>query len=104
MKRKITIFLIVFVTFGFFASTSTSEFSVDKAKRMDETLKRIAKRKRNTPFLRKITFPQASLNSYLNIFYTKRYAPEVKYIKLKLEKNNFAAGLKGNETFYHSLY
>ena len=93
MKRKITIFLIVFVTFGFFASTSTSEFSVDKAKRMDETLKRIAKRKRNTPFLRKITFPQASLNSYLNIFYTKRYAPEVKYIKLKLEKNNFANGI-----------
>jgi hypothetical protein len=95
MRRKIKIFLIMFVSFIFLASTSTltSEFSVDKAKRVDEILKRIAKRKRNTPFLRKITFSQASLNSYLNIFYTKRYAPEVKYIKLKLEKNNFASGI-----------
>ncbi len=93
MKRTITIFLIVLVTFGLLASTSTSEFSVDKAKRVDQTLKRIAKRNRNTPFLRKITFSQDALNSYLNIFYTKRYAPEVKYIKLNLEKNNFASGV-----------
>jgi len=93
MKRTITIFLIVLVSFGLLASTSTSEFSVDKAKRVDQTLKRIAKRNRNTPFLRKITFSQDALNSYLNIFYTKRYAPEVKYIKLKLEKNNFASGV-----------
>lgn len=102
MKRKITTFLIVFVSFGFFASTSTSEFSLDKAKRVDLVLKKIAKRKRNAPFLRKISFSQDSLNSYLNVFYTKRYAPEVKYIKLKLEKNNFASGtmkikLKGNK-------
>jgi hypothetical protein len=73
-------------------SAVTNEFSVDKAKRVDQTLKRIAKFKRKTPFLRKVSFSQDALNAYLNIFYTRRYAPEVKYIKIKLQKDNHASG------------
>ncbi len=68
---------------------SNSEFSVEKAKKVNHVLTRIAKTRRKTPFLRKVTFTQAELNSYLNLFYTKRYAPEVKLVKLKLGKKNF---------------
>lgn len=91
MKRKII--NIVIVLFSFVILAATSEFSVDKAKRVDQTLKRIAKKKKHSPFLRKISFSQDSLNSYLNIFYLKKYAPEVKLIKIKLEKNNQASGI-----------
>ena len=72
---------------------STPEFSVDQAKRVDMTLKQIAQKKRTTPFLRKITFSQDELNSYLNIVYAKDYAPELKYINLKLDKNNSIDGV-----------
>lgn len=78
--------------FPFVMSAVTDEFSMEKAQRVDQTLKRIAKRNRKTPFLRKISFSQDALNAYLNIFYTRRYAPEVKYIKIKLEKDNNASG------------
>jgi hypothetical protein len=72
---------------------ATDDFSLDQAKRVDKVLKQIAKKKRQTPFLRKITFSQDELNSYLNLIYTKYYAPEVKYINLKLDKNNNADGV-----------
>ncbi|MCP5107258.1 MAG: hypothetical protein GY950_27980 [bacterium] len=90
MKRITTIFIILLVSFSFLAAST--EFSVDKAKRVEKTLKHIAKKRRKSPYLRKITFTQEELNSYLNIFYTKRYAPEVKLIKLKLDKDNHASG------------
>lgn len=93
MKRKITTFLIVLVSFVFLGALSEkSEFSVDKAKKVEMVLKRIAKKKRKSPYLRKISFTQEELNSYLNIFYAKKYAPEVKYIKLKLERKNHVSG------------
>jgi hypothetical protein len=69
----------------FILSGATSEFSADQAKRVDVVLKRIAQKKR-------LTFSQDELNSYLNLVYAKYYAPEVKYIKLKLGKNNSADG------------
>lgn len=76
----------------FILSGDTSEFSMDQAKRVDGILKRIAEKKRQTPFLRKVTFSQDELNSYLNLIYAKNYAPEVKYIKLKLDKDNYTEG------------
>jgi len=90
MTRKIVVLIIAVVSFVFLGAST--EFSVDKGKRVDLTLKRIAKNRKRTPFLRKVSFSQEELNSYLNLFYTKRYAPEVKYIKIKLDKNNYADG------------
>jgi hypothetical protein len=90
MKRILTVLLIAMVSFVFTAAST--EFSLEKAKRVDQTLKRIAQKKRRTPFLRKISFSQEELNAYLNLFYTKRYAPEVKFIKINLAKNNYADG------------
>lgn len=90
MMKKISVLIIAVISFVFLGATT--EFSIDKGKRVDLTLKRIAKKRRRAPFLRKVSFTQEELNSYLNLFYTKRYAPEVKYIKIKLDKNNFADG------------
>ena len=42
--------------------------------------------------MKKVTFTQSELNSYLNIVYIKRYTPEVKFIKLKLENKNYVSG------------
>lgn len=91
MKRKIITFLLILVPFIFWGAAP--EFSVDQANRVDLALKQIAKKKRVTPFLRKISFSQDELNSYLNIIYAKHYAPEVKYINLKLNKNNSVDGV-----------
>jgi len=70
----------------------TDDYSMEKAKRLDDTLKRLGKEKRQGVFLKKITFSQDELNSYLNLIYVKRYTPEVKYVKLNLEKNNIVSG------------
>jgi hypothetical protein len=91
MKRKITLISIFIVLCGWFVFSST-EFSWEKAKRVDETLKRVAKYKKPRVFLKKLTFSQGELNSYLNLIYRKKYTPEVKYIKLKLEKENHVSG------------
>ena len=42
--------------------------------------------------MKSVTFTEAELNSYLNIIYSRRYAPEVKYLKLDLKKENFVSG------------
>lgn len=83
--------LIVFVGGSLFSS-DLREFSPEQAKRVDATLKRLAKQKRHKVFLKKITFSQDELNSYLNLIYAKRYTPEIKYIKLKLKKDNYVSG------------
>jgi hypothetical protein len=75
------------------AEPAAGEFSVEQANRVDLALAQIAKKKRLTPLLRKITFSQDELNSYLNIIYTKQYAPQIKYIHMKLDKNNIVNGV-----------
>ena len=88
MKFKtLIICLFVFNIFSF-----GSEFSVDKATKVDRFLKKARQKQKRSVFLRKITFTQDELNSYLNIIYTKKYAPEVKYIKLNLENGNYVNG------------
>lgn len=91
MKRKITLISIFVVLCGSIVFSS-DEFSWQKAKRIDETLKRVAKYKKPRVFLKKLTISQSELNSYLNLIYRKKYTPEVKYIKLKLEKENHVNG------------
>lgn len=88
MNRKI--WLWVLILFGF--SCFGAEFSSQQALKIDNFLKRIAREQRKSPFLKKVTFGQQELNSYLNLIYVKKYAPEVKYINLKLDKNNFISG------------
>jgi hypothetical protein len=89
MKTRYFIFFFIFFTFVLFAA----EFSVDKARRVDDFLKRIAEKNRSSVFLKKITFTEDELNSYINIFYLKRYSPEVKYLKLDLRKTNRVSGV-----------
>jgi hypothetical protein len=99
MGQKIKKIAVSFVVLLFIGSISAltlfaiTEFSAEKAKRVERTLKRIAKkRSKHNVFLKKVTFSQAELNSYLNLIYVKRYTPEVKYINLKLGKKNVVDG------------
>ena len=71
---------------------SASGFSWEQAKRVDLILKQITKYKKPRVFLKKISFSQDELNSYLNLIYLRKYTPEVKSIDLKLEKNNYVSG------------
>ena len=88
MKSRIAVSLLVFFSLGLFSG----EFSVEKAKKVDDFLRRVREKDRRTVFLKKVTFTQHELNSYINIFYLKRYAPEVKYLMLNLRKNNYVNG------------
>jgi hypothetical protein len=77
---------------GMVLAADNNEFSEARAKQVDLLLKRLAKEKRHKVFLKKVTLSQEDLNSYLNVVYIKRYTPEVKYIKLKLQKDNYVSG------------
>jgi hypothetical protein len=94
--KKLAVSLVVLFFIGSVSSFTLfalTEFSAEKAKRVELTLKRIAKkRKKHDVFLKKVTFSQDELNSYLNMIYVKRYTPEVKYINLKLGKKNTVDG------------
>ncbi|MCK5005137.1 MAG: hypothetical protein KAS21_08610, partial [Candidatus Aminicenantes bacterium] len=83
--------LIIFFLIPLFL-VPASEFSLERAKRIDGYLKRISARKTESVILKNITFSQRDLNSYLNLIYTRKYAREVKYIKLELGKNNYIGG------------
>ena len=87
---KLKILMICLFVFSIFSIGS--EFSADKAAKVDRFLQKVRKKRNKSVFLRKVTFTQHELNSYLNITYTKKYAPEVKYIKLNLENRNYVNG------------
>jgi hypothetical protein len=89
MKSKICLILLLSFTVGLVSS----EFSVEKAKKVDDFLRRIRENKREAVYLKKIAFSQRELNSYINIYYLKRYSPEVKYMKLELRNNNRVSGI-----------
>jgi hypothetical protein len=91
MKQKITLITIIVLVAGSLVFSS-SDFSWDQARRVDLTLKQITRYKKPRVFLKKISFSQGELNSYLNLIYLRRYTPEVKSIDLKLEKNNYVSG------------
>lgn len=69
-----------------------ADFSSEQAKRVDNFLKRISQKKRVSVFLKNVTFTESELNSYLNLIYLKRYVPEVKYMELNMEEDNFISG------------
>lgn len=74
------------------SATTSADFSPHKAKKIEFFLKKIAKAKKTKVFLRKGSFSEDELNSYLNLVYAKRYAPEVKYMKLTLKEKNQVKG------------
>jgi len=86
MKRYVTIFFLLPLFL------LPSEFSLERAKRIDHYLKRIASKRKESVIMKNVSFSQADLNSWLNLIYTRKFAQEVKYIKLKLGKNNFVSG------------
>lgn len=88
MKKILAIVLLL----GAAAFALAEEFSMDQARRIDDFLARIAKRRSQTIFLKKVTFREDELNSYLNLIYNKKYAPEVSYVRLKLSNKNFVSG------------
>lgn len=73
-------------------AASSTEHSLDKAKRIESFLTRIAMRRQPSLFLRKTAFSESELNSYLNLVYTKKYAPEVTFIELHLKDKNLVDG------------
>ena len=89
---KLKSFVVSAVMLPVLLAASNSDFSMEKAKKVDDFLKRIREKKRQAVILKKVTFTQRELNSYLNIFYLKRYAPEVKTIELNLGRQNQVSG------------
>jgi len=72
---------------------STQDLSLEKAKRMDGFLNRIAQRRGGEAlFLKKVVFSEHDLNSYLNLVYIKKYTPEVTLIHINLEDKNEIGG------------
>lgn len=69
-----------------------AEFSPDKARKVDAFLTRIAARRQPSLFLRKAAFSESELNSYLNLVYVKKYAPEISLIELRLKDKNQVDG------------
>ncbi|MCU0236131.1 MAG: hypothetical protein MUC72_03495 [Acidobacteria bacterium] len=68
------------------------DFSLEKARRIDGFLTRIAARHQPALFLKKAAFSESELNSYLNLVYIRKYAPEVSFIELRLKDKNRVDG------------
>lgn len=88
MKRALALFLLLALAM----STRASGFSMEKARKIDGFLGRIAARRQPSLFLKKVAFSEAELNSYLNLIYTRKYAPEVSFIDLRLKDKNRVDG------------
>jgi len=93
MKIKIISYIVCLVMMAMPFFLSASEFDVDEANKVNMYFTRIGKKLRKDVFLRKVTFTEKELNSYLNVIYVKKHAPEVKYVKLKLHKKNKVSGI-----------
>jgi hypothetical protein len=81
-----------FLSLALAALAVASDFSLEKAKKVDDFLARIASRRQASLFLKKMAFSEYELNSYLNLFYVKKYAPEVSDIELRLKDKNLVGG------------
>lgn len=77
------------------ATVAAADFNLDKAKRIEQFLNHIAIRRQPSLFLKKTAFSEIELNSYLNLIYLKKYAPEVTFIELRLrDKDQVSGSLK----------
>ena len=86
---------IISLFFALTATVAAADFSLEKAKRIEHFLNRIAIRRQPSLFLKKTAFNESELNSYLNLIYVIKYAPEVTFIELRLrDKNQVSGSLK----------
>jgi hypothetical protein len=69
-----------------------ADFSMEKAGKIDKFLQRIAIRRQPALFLKKAAFSESELNSYMNLLYTIKYAPEVTFINLQLRDKDEVSG------------
>jgi hypothetical protein len=88
MRNRIVAWILLLLCGGLAAD----EFSPEKAFRVDDFLTRVARRRSSGIFLKKATFSEEEINSYLNLIYLKKYAPEVVYISLRLKEKNQVGG------------
>jgi hypothetical protein len=88
MKRTLAMSLFLALAAAAFAG----DFSPEKARKIDSFLGRIAARRQPSLFLKKAAFSEAELNSYLNLIYTRKYAPEMTFIDLRLKDKNRVDG------------
>ena len=88
MKNKRTAWVLLL----FCGWLAAEEFSSEKAVRIDDFLSRVARRRSSGIFLKKATFTEEEINSYLNLIYLKKYAPEVVHISLGLREKNEVSG------------
>jgi hypothetical protein len=88
MKPKPTICLFFLLA----TAVVAADFSMEKAKRVEQFLTRIAIPRQPSLFLKKTAFSEAELNSYLNLLYIKKYAPEVTFIELRLGDKDEVSG------------
>jgi hypothetical protein len=88
MKLKTIICLFFLLA----AAVVAADFNLEKAKRIEQFLNRIAIRRQPSLFLKKTAFSETELNSYLNLIYIKKYAPEVTFIELRLRDKDEVGG------------
>jgi len=88
MKRSLALLLFLALA----TAAHAGDVSPEKARRVDGFLARIAARRQPSLFLKKAVFSEAELNSYLNLIYTRKYAPEVTFIDLRLKDKNRVDG------------
>jgi hypothetical protein len=88
MKLKTIICLFFLLA----ATVVAADFNLEKAKRIEQFLNRIAIRRQPSLFLKKTAFSETELNSYLNLIYIKKYAPEVTFIELRLRDKDEVGG------------
>ena len=74
------------------AAVTAADFNLEKAKRIEHFLNRIANRRQPSLFLKKTAFSEIELNSYLNLIYVKKYAPEITFIELRLGDKDQVSG------------
>ena len=82
----------ILVFFLFLFPIFSNEFSPEMAKKINRYLIRIAQGRKKGVVMKRANFTQEELNAYLNLIYTRRYSPEVKYIKLNLKNDNNVSG------------
>jgi hypothetical protein len=88
MKPFIRFLLLTLLTVGL----PSANFSVEEGRRVDDFLTRIAQRRSGALLLRKDTFSASELNAYFNLFYNKKFAPELTYLNLDLKDDNLLSG------------
>jgi hypothetical protein len=74
------------------AASWASDWQLEKALRVDAFLGRIAAPRPPSVFLKRAAFSEGELNSYLNLVYAKKYAPEISFIQLRLQDENRVDG------------